>query len=280
MWLEVFDGLHTNIVAVPVTVTNVPPQIAAGGNATVFTSTLFTRQCSFSDPGAEHGWRVDVNYGEGGWLTIPHTNKAFTLSHVYATPGNYTVTVRVDDGRDFTASSFVVSVVNPGPPRFLGIDVPAYAVFEGSSLTITGRFFHAAWVPGTAINVNWADGIAISNVTASVTSIGANTWRFTATHTYADNPATNNSTYLVSVGISGVATLAAPVPVVNIAPSLAPVTANGTEGTVLTLLPTFTDPGPPERGYSFFAGIGDLVVTGPTLTNVNDFRAILVDPAA
>ena len=33
-------------------------------------------------------------------------------------------------------------------------------------------------------------------------------------------------------------------------------------------------------GYSFFAGLGDLVVTGPTLTNVNDFRAILVDPAA
>ena len=29
-------------------------------------------------------------------------------------------------------------------------------------------------------------------------------------------------------------------------------------------------------GYSFFAAIGDLVTTGPTLTNVNDFRAILV----
>ena len=29
-------------------------------------------------------------------------------------------------------------------------------------------------------------------------------------------------------------------------------------------------------GYSFFAGLGDLVMTGPTLTNVNDFRAILV----
>ncbi len=28
--------------------------------------------------------------------------------------------------------------------------------------------------------------------------------------------------------------------------------------------------------YSFFSAIGDLVVTGPTLTNVNDFRAILV----
>jgi hydroxypyruvate reductase len=30
--------------------------------------------------------------------------------------------------------------------------------------------------------------------------------------------------------------------------------------------------------YSFFAALGDLVVTGPTLTNVNDFRAILVIP--
>jgi glycerate 2-kinase len=31
-------------------------------------------------------------------------------------------------------------------------------------------------------------------------------------------------------------------------------------------------------GYGFFAALGDLVVTGPTLTNVNDFRAILVYP--
>jgi len=29
-------------------------------------------------------------------------------------------------------------------------------------------------------------------------------------------------------------------------------------------------------GYSFFAALGDLVVTGPTRTNVNDFRAVLI----
>ena len=29
-------------------------------------------------------------------------------------------------------------------------------------------------------------------------------------------------------------------------------------------------------GYSFFAATGDLVMTGPTMTNVNDFRAILI----
>jgi len=30
-------------------------------------------------------------------------------------------------------------------------------------------------------------------------------------------------------------------------------------------------------GYSFFSALGDLVKTGPTLTNVNDFRAIVID---
>ena len=30
--------------------------------------------------------------------------------------------------------------------------------------------------------------------------------------------------------------------------------------------------------YSLFAALGDLIVTGPTLTNVNDFRAILIEP--
>ncbi len=29
-------------------------------------------------------------------------------------------------------------------------------------------------------------------------------------------------------------------------------------------------------GYRFFSGLGDLIITGPTLTNVNDFRAILI----
>jgi hydroxypyruvate reductase len=30
-------------------------------------------------------------------------------------------------------------------------------------------------------------------------------------------------------------------------------------------------------GYGFFSALGDLVITGPTRTNVNDFRAILID---
>lgn len=34
-----------------------------------------------------------------------------------------------------------------------------------------------------------------------------------------------------------------------------------------------------NEAWQFFSTIGDLVVTGPTRTNVNDFRAILIDPS-
>jgi glycerate 2-kinase len=29
-------------------------------------------------------------------------------------------------------------------------------------------------------------------------------------------------------------------------------------------------------GHGFFGALGDAIVTGPTLTNINDFRAILI----
>ena len=32
-------------------------------------------------------------------------------------------------------------------------------------------------------------------------------------------------------------------------------------------------------GHGFFSALGDSVVTGPTLTNVNDFRAVLIEAA-
>jgi glycerate-2-kinase len=34
-----------------------------------------------------------------------------------------------------------------------------------------------------------------------------------------------------------------------------------------------------ESAVSQSGGLGDLLVTGPTLTNVNDFRAVLVERA-
>jgi hydroxypyruvate reductase len=33
-------------------------------------------------------------------------------------------------------------------------------------------------------------------------------------------------------------------------------------------------------GHGFFQALGDSIVTGPTLTNVNDFRALLITAGA
>ncbi len=33
-------------------------------------------------------------------------------------------------------------------------------------------------------------------------------------------------------------------------------------------------------GHGFFTALGDAIITGPTLTNVNDFRAILIEAGA
>jgi hydroxypyruvate reductase len=59
---------------------------------------------------------------------------------------------------------------------------------------------------------------------------------------------------------------------------------DGTEdnaGAILT--PESMNKGPDARtfldrhdSYGFFSALGDLVVTGPTRTNVNDYRAILI----
>ena len=43
--------------------------------------------------------------------------------------------------------------------------------------------------------------------------------------------------------------------------------------TLLTRAQDFLDR---NDAYNFFAALGDLVMTGPTFTNVNDFRALLV----
>lgn len=246
--LEVYDGLHTNVVTVPVMVTNVPPRVTVGGPAIVVTNMLFARACSFSDPGEESRWDVSVEYGDGVKVPLLHTNKAFLFSHAYRTTGVYRVLIHVDDGEHKGTNGFLVTVVDPGPPRMLTLNPPTYDQFEGSSITVTGRFFYPGWTPGTPVNVNWADGTPLTNVTATVTADGGNQWRFTATHIYADNPKTNGGDYIVSANIPAIpfaGTITTPLTVLNYRPSM---TANVptftlTEGGLLSQGRSFHDPG-------------------------------------
>src|SRR4029077_20850284 len=84
-----------------VQVTNVAPSVTAPSNQTANegAATTFTLR-SFSDPGPDSPWAVDVNWGDG----LPHatfnattTGSLGTRSHTYGDNGSYTVTVKVTD---------------------------------------------------------------------------------------------------------------------------------------------------------------------------------------
>src|SRR5439155_911061 len=103
-----------------VTVSNVNPAVAAPSdqNANEGASTSFSLG-SFSDPGADSPWSVDVNWGDGSphtSFTEATTGSLGTKPHTYADNGVYTVTVTVTDkdgGSD--SKTFKVTVANAAP---------------------------------------------------------------------------------------------------------------------------------------------------------------------
>jgi hypothetical protein len=67
---------------------------------------------SFTDPGASDTHTIEWDFGDGGTAT-----GTLTPTHVYAAPGNYTVTMRVtDDDGGVGLDALVVSVTAPASP--------------------------------------------------------------------------------------------------------------------------------------------------------------------
>ena len=78
-----------------VTVLNAPPVVGALAGETIGKGTTYTASGSFTDPG-DDSWSATVNYGDGSAVQpLTLSGKTFALSHQYATPGSYSVTVTV-----------------------------------------------------------------------------------------------------------------------------------------------------------------------------------------
>ncbi|MHB1135156.1 MAG: PKD domain-containing protein, partial [Chloroflexota bacterium] len=109
--VTVDDGTATGTDTVLVTVNNVAPSVNAGAaTVTISAGGTFSQSGSFTDPGADT-WQATVNYGDDtGVQPLTLTGKTFSLSHVYDTPGAYTVTVVVTE-TDAEAASGQGSVV-------------------------------------------------------------------------------------------------------------------------------------------------------------------------
>ncbi|MCD4808209.1 MAG: PKD domain-containing protein [Methanococcoides sp.] len=97
-----------------VTVNNVAPTVNVVPIQSIPGEDTLTNSGSFTDPGADT-WTATVDYGEGsGDQSLTLTGKTFSLSHVYADNGVYTVRVTVtdDDGGVGTDTLTTVVVTN------------------------------------------------------------------------------------------------------------------------------------------------------------------------
>ena len=112
------DG-GTGYATFKVTVSNVAPTVTAAANQSGDEGTEKNFDLgSFSDPGAEASWSVDVNWGDGSThttFTKSSTGSLGSRPHTYADNGSYTVTVKVSDDADEGSASFTVAVGNVAP---------------------------------------------------------------------------------------------------------------------------------------------------------------------
>jgi Bacterial Ig domain/PKD domain len=137
------DSEHVEIIQVAVA--NVAPTVtpASDQSSNEGESKSFSLG-SFSDPGTDSPWAVDVDWGDG---TTPHTsfNQAATgaasdrtigaHSHTYDDNGSYTVSVKVKDKNgEYDSKTFKVTVANVAPTATFSNDGP---VNEGSSFHLS-----------------------------------------------------------------------------------------------------------------------------------------------
>jgi DNA/RNA endonuclease G (NUC1) len=103
------DGL-TDTATQYVTVANVAPVLGSIPDATLQAGGAYTLTGQFSDPGADP-WIVTVNWGDGstpGQAMV--SGQEFSLVHVYANPGSYTVSVSVADDDTSVSGMHVITV--------------------------------------------------------------------------------------------------------------------------------------------------------------------------
>jgi len=139
----------TDTVARLVSISNVAPSVDAGQDGTINEGGTFSSSGTFSDPGADT-WTATVDYGDGsGVQPLQLTGNQFTLDHVYADDGVYTVSVTVSDDDGASGTDTVEVTVNNRPPS---VDAgPDKTIDEGGAFSNSVSFTDTGsgpWAPG------------------------------------------------------------------------------------------------------------------------------------
>jgi hypothetical protein len=254
----------TATATVTVTVLNEAPQVDAGDNTTLNEGDTFGGVGRFTDPGSET-WTATVNYGDGSG-TLPlalNPDKTFSLSHVYADSGLYTVTVTVTDSHGGVGSgSLTVTVGNVSPTAaFTG---PAQ-VPEGGAATVgfSGQFdpssidtaagFHYAYDFDNDGTFDLGDGTYAGSTTAASAGVPASL--------LADGPTTRTVRGRIIDKDGGFSDYTTTVTVTNVAPVATlfnggPV-VEGDAGSVAFSNPSDPSPADVAAGFRYSFDFGD-----------------------
>jgi PKD repeat protein len=204
------DGGEEGFGYASITILNVAPTVAITGG-TANEGSPANLSATIIDPGQEDSWWVQINYGDGSqpeWRSV--NSRDFTLNHVYADNGTYTVTFQVwdDDGSGSATTQVVVHNVAPT------VTVTGGTVNEGSSITLIGSYEDPSYLDtAVRVQVDYGDGSPVE------TFVPSYWWgrSFALSHTYADS-----GTYQVTLSVTdddgGVGTATSTVVVNNVAP--------------------------------------------------------------
>ena len=222
-------GVDTLVVAVA----NVDPVVALGDDLNADGGGAFTREGSFTDPGADT-WDTLVDWGDGSPVEAVSAtpDKTFELAHGYATNGTYVVTVTVtDDDGGVGTDELVVTVNNVAPV----VTVEDGTATEGTQATVSGSFDDPGVGPWSG-TIDFGDGSPAEELELEEDKT------FTHAHAWPED-----GSYVVTVSITDdlalVGTSTAVATVDNAVPVISLGSAAVFDDGVLERAGSFSDPG-------------------------------------
>ncbi|SIO55084.1 PKD repeat-containing protein [Singulisphaera sp. GP187] len=259
--LRVSDSAGQSAVAsATITVANVAPTASVSGPYTVVAGQTLTLGGSATDPSTVDtaaGFTYTWNFGDG---TAPVSGKGLSSpSHIYTTPGTYTVLVTATDKDNATspAVATTVTVAKPPDPPLIASAGGPYTGFEGASTSFTAT--------AGGGNGSYTYAWDLDN-NGSFETVGQ-----TVVSTFADNGSyTVQLRVTDSAGQSAVAS--ATVTIANVAPTVfGSGSYSALPGQTLTFQASATDPSPVDTAagfiYTWNFGDGSAPLSGLGLTN-------------
>ena len=256
-----------------VDVANVAPTVTAPANQAADEGAAKSVDLgSFTDPGPDSPWAVDVDWGDGSTHTTFNAASAGSLgsrSHTYADSGSYTVSVKVTDKNGASdTETFTVAVANVAPTADLGSNGPKA---EGSPVTVS--FTNPADPSNGDVAAGFRYGFACTDSTALPTTYAAASTDASKSCTFRDN-----GTYVVKGRIfdrdNGYRTYDTSVTVTNVAPTITSFTGTNSLAGPLAFAPStfttdFTDPGTPDThkaDFTWSSGLPSSQTVSPFVT--------------